>query len=80
MKIIVCIKQVPGTTEVDIDPETGTLMREGIEAVVNPLDLGLSFPQRLGSLLSDLSSCTPRTRCPTHLLQRFASLDSLSLL
>ena len=37
--IIVCIKQVPETTEVEIDPETGTLRREGVPAVVNPFDL-----------------------------------------
>ncbi len=38
MKILVCIKQVPGTTKVQINPETGTLVREGVEAVVNPFD------------------------------------------
>lgn len=39
MKIVVCIKQVPDTTEVKIDPKTGTLMREGVPAIVNPFDL-----------------------------------------
>lgn len=38
MDIIVCIKQVPGTTQVRINPETGTLIREGVEAIVNPFD------------------------------------------
>ncbi|MBD3346094.1 MAG: electron transfer flavoprotein subunit beta [Chitinivibrionales bacterium] len=38
MNIIVCIKQVPGTTQVKINPDTGTLIRDGIEAVVNPFD------------------------------------------
>lgn len=38
MHIIVCIKQVPGTTNVQIDPEKGTLKREGVEAIVNPFD------------------------------------------
>ncbi|MBS7619270.1 electron transfer flavoprotein subunit beta/FixA family protein [Candidatus Bathyarchaeota archaeon] len=38
LNIIVCIKQVPATTEVEIDPETGTLKREGIESVINPFD------------------------------------------
>jgi len=36
---VVCIKQVPDTTEIKIDPEKGTLVREGIPAVVNPTDL-----------------------------------------
>jgi electron transfer flavoprotein beta subunit len=39
MKIIVCIKQVPGTTQVDIDAETGVLKRDGVEAKINPYDL-----------------------------------------
>ncbi len=38
MNIAVCIKQVPGTTQVKINPETGTLMRDSVEAVVNPFD------------------------------------------
>ena len=38
IKIIVCIKQVPGSTEIKIDPETNTLVREGIENIVNPFD------------------------------------------
>ncbi|MEW5815555.1 MAG: electron transfer flavoprotein subunit beta/FixA family protein [Spirochaetota bacterium] len=38
MKIVVCIKQVPGTHNVSIDPETKRLVREGVEAVMNPFD------------------------------------------
>ncbi|MDH5662752.1 MAG: electron transfer flavoprotein subunit beta, partial [Elusimicrobiota bacterium] len=38
MNFIVCIKQVPGTTEVKIDPKTNTLIREGVESIVNPFD------------------------------------------
>ena len=39
MNIIVCIKQVPGTTQVDIDPETGVLKRDGVSSKMNPYDL-----------------------------------------
>ena len=39
MNILVCIKQVPGTTDVKIDPETGTLIRDGAAAKMNPYDL-----------------------------------------
>ena len=39
MNIIVCIKQVPGTTQVEIDPETGVLKRDGVESKMNPYDL-----------------------------------------
>ncbi|MCL0053360.1 electron transfer flavoprotein subunit beta/FixA family protein [Dehalococcoidales bacterium] len=38
MNIIVCIKQVPGTTKVKIDPKTNTLVREGIKNILNPFD------------------------------------------
>lgn len=38
MKIIVCIKQVPDTTEVEIDPQTNTLIRTGIPVIINPDD------------------------------------------
>jgi electron transfer flavoprotein beta subunit len=38
LRIAVCIKQVPDTTEVRMDPERGTLMREGVESIVNPFD------------------------------------------
>jgi electron transfer flavoprotein beta subunit len=38
MEIVVCIKQVPDTTDVKIDPKTGTLIREGVPSIVNPDD------------------------------------------
>lgn len=38
MNIVVCIKQVPNTTQVRINPETNTLIREGVESVINPFD------------------------------------------
>lgn len=39
MHIVCCIKQVPDTTQVKIDPETNTLMRAGVESICNPYDL-----------------------------------------
>ena len=38
MKILVCVKQVPNTNEVKINPKTGTLIREGVESILNPDD------------------------------------------
>ena len=35
MKILVCIKQVPDTTEVRLDPKTGTLIRDGVPSIIN---------------------------------------------
>ena len=39
MNIIVCIKQVPGTNKVAVDPVTGVLKRDGVESKLNPYDL-----------------------------------------
>ncbi|MDD3776532.1 MAG: electron transfer flavoprotein subunit beta/FixA family protein [Actinomycetota bacterium] len=39
MDIVVCIKQVPGTSKVKIDPKTGVLIRSGIDTKMNPYDL-----------------------------------------
>jgi electron transfer flavoprotein beta subunit len=39
MNVIVCIKQVPDTTNVRINPETNTLVREGVASIINPFDV-----------------------------------------
>lgn len=56
MNIIVCIKQVPGTSNVKVDPVTGVLIRDGIESKMNPydlfaLELGLTLKERYGGSL-----------------------------
>jgi len=38
MNIVVCLKQVPGTTDVKINPQTNTLIRQGIKNIINPFD------------------------------------------
>lgn len=53
MRIGVLVKQVPATENVKIDEKTGTMMREGVEAELNPLDLhaveeAVRFKERLG--------------------------------
>ncbi len=48
MKVVVCIKQVPDTNEVKLDPVTGTLIREGVPSIINPDDkAGLEAALRL---------------------------------
>ena len=52
MNIVVCIKQVPDTAEVKINPETGTLIREGVPSIINPFDMhaleaGLQIKERV---------------------------------
>ncbi|AFQ45394.1 electron transfer flavoprotein subunit beta/FixA family protein [Desulfosporosinus meridiei] len=39
MQILVCIKQVPGTSKIDVDPVTGVLKRDGVDSKMNPYDL-----------------------------------------
>ena len=65
MNIIVCLKQVPGTTDVKIDPETNTLRREGIENVVNPFDTyaleeGVRLRERYGGKVTVISMGPPQ--------------------
>ncbi len=53
MDIIVCIKQVPDTTDVRIDPMTNTLIREGVQSIINPFDMyaieeGIQLKERFG--------------------------------
>ncbi|NLY88508.1 MAG: electron transfer flavoprotein subunit beta/FixA family protein [Firmicutes bacterium] len=60
MKIIVCMKQVPDTTEVKINKETNTLIREGVASVINPFDLyaieeGLRLREEHGGTVTVLS-------------------------
>lgn len=38
MNILICVKQVPNTNEIKIDPEKGTLIRDGVESILNPTD------------------------------------------
>jgi len=65
MIVIVCIKQVPGVSEVRIDPETNTLVREGIPSIINPMDkngieLGVSIREKYGGKVIGISMGPPQ--------------------
>lgn len=65
MDIIVCIKQVPNTTDVKIDPETNTLIREGVDSVINPFDTyaieeGVRLKERFGGKVTAISMGPPQ--------------------
>jgi electron transfer flavoprotein alpha/beta subunit len=65
MNIIVCVKQVPDTTDVKIDPKTGTLIREGVPSIVNPddkhaLEEALRLKEKLGGKVTVLSMGPPQ--------------------
>ena len=60
MDIIVCIKQVPDTQDIELDPETNILIREGVASIINPFDTyaieeGLRIKERLGGKITVLS-------------------------
>ena len=60
MEILVCVKQVPGTTEVEVDPVTGVLRRDGVSSKMNPYDLyavelGLRLAEETGGHVRALS-------------------------
>jgi len=64
MLIVVCVKQVPDTTQVQIDPVTNTLVREGIPFIVNPYDThaleeGLRLRDRFGCRVAAISMGPP---------------------
>jgi electron transfer flavoprotein beta subunit len=65
MKIAVCIKQVPDAAEVRINPETGTLMREGVPSIINPYDThaieaALSVKEQTGATVTVLTMGPPQ--------------------
>jgi electron transfer flavoprotein alpha/beta subunit len=65
MNIVVCIKQVPDTAEVRINPETGTLIREGVPSIVNPFDMhaveaGLQIKEKAGGKITVVTMGPPQ--------------------
>jgi electron transfer flavoprotein beta subunit len=67
MKIIVCIKQVPDTTDVKIDPKTNTLIREGVPSIVNPFDMyaleeGLRLREKLSGSVTVITMGPPQAK------------------
>ena len=67
MRITVCIKQVPGTSQVEIDPVTGVLKRDGVESKMNPFDLyaletALRLKQQYGGEITVVSMGPPQAQ------------------
>lgn len=65
MNIIVCIKQVPDTTEIKIDPVKGTLIRDGVPSIMNPddkggLELALELKDKFGANVTVITMGPPQ--------------------
>jgi electron transfer flavoprotein beta subunit len=65
MHIVCCVKQVPDTAQVKIDPETNTLIRSGVESICNPYDLvavevGVQLTEKHGGKVTVISMGPPQ--------------------
>jgi len=66
MLVVTCIKQVPDTTQVKVDPNTGTLIREGVPFIINPFDThaleeSLRLKDKYGFRVAVISMGPPNT-------------------
>ncbi|MFC1915103.1 electron transfer flavoprotein subunit beta/FixA family protein [Chloroflexota bacterium] len=66
MLVVACVKQVPDTTQVKVDPETGTLIREGVPFIMNPFDThaleeSLRLKDKYGLRVAVISMGPPNT-------------------
>ena len=64
MRILVCVKQVPGSSNVEVDPVTGVLKRSGIKSKMNPYDLygievALELTERFGGSVESITMGPP---------------------
>lgn len=67
INIIVCVKQVPATNEVRLDPVTNNIIREGIESIINPFDTyaieeAIRLKERLGGRITAISMGIPSVK------------------
>jgi electron transfer flavoprotein beta subunit len=67
MEILVCIKQVPGTSKVEVDPVTGVLKRDGVDSKMNPYDLyaletALKIKEQQGGLIKVITMGPPQAK------------------
>jgi len=65
MNIVVCIKQVPDTTNVRIDPETNTLVRSGVQSIINPFDMyaieeAIRLKEKFGGMVTIVTMGPPQ--------------------
>jgi len=67
MKVLVCIKQVPGSSNVGVDPETGVLKRDGVSSKMNPydlygLELAISLTEKYGGEVTTITMGPPQAK------------------
>lgn len=67
MNILVCVKQVPGSNNVEVDPVTGVLKRNGIQSKINPYDLygietALTLAEKYGGSVESITMGPPQAK------------------
>jgi electron transfer flavoprotein beta subunit len=67
LNVVVCVKQVPETTDVKIDPTTKTLVREGVPSIINPFDTyaveeAIRIRERIGGKVTVISMGPPQAQ------------------
>ena len=67
MNILVCVKQVPGSSNVEVDPATGVLKRNGIQSKINPYDLyaiesALALAEKYGGRVESITMGPPQAK------------------
>lgn len=67
MEILICVKQVPGTMQVEVDAKTGVLKRDGVASKLNPYDLyaietGLCLAEATGGRVRTISMGPPQAK------------------
>lgn len=67
MRILVCIKQVPGSSDVQVDPVTGVIKRDGVKSKLNPYDLyaielALSLAEKYGGSVETITMGPPQAK------------------
>ena len=84
MDIIVCIKQVPGTSEVEIDEITGTLKRDGVDSKMNPYDLyaietAVKIKEETGAKVTAITMGPPQAKSILHEAYMMGADDAVLL-
>ena len=67
MNILVCVKQVPGSNNVEVDPITGVLKRNGVQSKINPYDLyaietALEIAEKFGGNVESITMGPPQAK------------------
>ena len=66
MRILVCMKQVPDTTDIKIDPKTNTLKRDGVPSIMNPDDKTALEVTRTIRLKAAIPTCSVSRRATVN--------------